>query len=100
MEKATARLGDAAVDPAMWPEVMDALCAAAGATGAALLQSDVRTGDVPRTSSLDDLAEVYFRDKWDTRDLRTRGVPLLLRGESVFTDQDCVTPEEMQRHSF
>jgi hypothetical protein len=45
--KATARLGDAIVDPGQWPDILDGMSRAVGAEGALLLQSDVRTPDVP-----------------------------------------------------
>ena len=48
-DKVSARLGEAALDPSLWPELMDGICRATGALGAALLQSDVRTPDVPIT---------------------------------------------------
>jgi DNA-binding CsgD family transcriptional regulator len=93
-----ARLGDAAVNPAIWPEIMEQVCAAAGATGAALLQSDLRTPDIPRTAGVDGLIRSYFADGWHMRDIRAqRGVPLLLQGQKVIIDQDIVTPDEMRR---
>ena len=93
-----ARLGDAAVDPTIWLNIMEEICASAGATGAALLQSDSRTPDIPRTAGVDDLIRGYFANGWHMRDIRAqRGVPLLLGGEKVITDQDIVTPEEMRR---
>jgi DNA-binding CsgD family transcriptional regulator len=93
-----ARLGDAAIDPTIWPEIMEQICAAAGATGAALLQSDLRTPDIPRTAGVNDYFRSYFANGWHGRDIRAdRGVPLLLQGEKVITDQDIMTPEEMGR---
>ena len=94
-------LGDAAIDPAIWPEIMEQISGAVGATGATLLQSDVRTLDVPRTAGIDDLFRRYFTEGWHTRDIRAdRGVPLQLRGVKVVLDQDIVTPQEMQRLGF
>ena len=49
LEKVGPQLGDAVIDPTTWPRIMDNICRAIGATGAILLQSDVRTPDVPRT---------------------------------------------------
>ena len=48
LDDVTARLGDVILDPATWPSFMDEVCAAVGATGAAMLQSDIRTEDIPR----------------------------------------------------
>src|SRR5262245_60985364 len=91
------RLADAAINPAIWLDIMEQICAAANATGAALLQSDLRTPDIPRTAGVDDYFRSYFSDGWHTRDIRAeRGVPLLLRGEKVITDQDILTPREIE----
>jgi len=95
------RLGDAVVDPAVWPEIMEQISAAAGARGAALLQSDIRTSDVPRTSGVKEIFDTYFAEGWHKRDVRAeRGVLLLLKGERVVTDQDILTFDEMRRLTF
>jgi hypothetical protein len=36
-------LGETVIDPARWPKVMEHICSVAGATGALLLQTDIRT---------------------------------------------------------
>jgi DNA-binding CsgD family transcriptional regulator len=96
--KTASRLGDVVLDPAVWPEVLDEICGAVGAIGAGLLQSDVRTPDIPRTKSCDELFGGYFREGWHARDDRAnRGVPLLLSGEKVIVDQDIFDPEQMRR---
>jgi DNA-binding CsgD family transcriptional regulator len=97
LAKAAARLGDAAVDPAVWPDVMDEICEALATTGAVLFQSDVRTPDVPRTGPADEIIRAYFDHGWAGRDERaTYGVPRLLAGEIV-TDQDLFTREQMRK---
>lgn len=99
--KVSARLGDAVIDPAIWPNIMEEISAAAGASGAVLLQSDARTANVPRTPGIEEMISHYFAAGWHTRDLRAeRGVPLLLRGEKVVTDEDIVTPEETRRSQY
>jgi DNA-binding CsgD family transcriptional regulator len=100
LERATSSLAKAIFDPTAWPEIMDEICRAVGATGAVLLQSDVRTSDVPRTRSVDEMITFYFNNNWHTTDLRARGLPLLLTGESVFIDQDCVTSGLMLRSAY
>ena len=100
LELATSSLAKAIFDPAAWPEVMDEICGAVSATGAVLLQSDVRTCDVPRTRSVDGMITFYFNNNWHTNDLRARGLPLLLNGEGVFIDQDCVTSEVMLQSAY
>jgi DNA-binding CsgD family transcriptional regulator len=98
LTRVRAHLGEVVVDPARWPVLMDGICKAVGATGALLLQSDVRTPDVPRTASIDECIKGYFKNGWHLRDTRAqRGVPLLLRREAAIIDQDIVSPGEMRR---
>jgi hypothetical protein len=52
LEDVSHRLGEAVLDPLMWPVLMEDICTAVGAKGAALLQSDVRTEDIPRTAGV------------------------------------------------
>lgn len=101
LRHARTRLGEAALDPASWPEILQEICTAARAKGAALLQSDVRTLDVPRSKAAPETFDLYFAEGWHKRDLRAeRGVPLLLRGAPVIIDQDMVTAEEMKTQPF
>jgi DNA-binding CsgD family transcriptional regulator len=94
LEAAEKRLGEAVLDPAMWPSVMDDICQGVGATGAALLQSDIRTPDVPLTPSVREYFASYFADGLHIEDVRAiRGVPLLLAGKPVVVDQDLFASE-------
>ena len=95
LSKVMNRLGDAAVDPAAWPEIMDGICRAVGASAAVLLQSDIRTPDVPRTASIDEATRLYFANNWHTADPRARGFPRMMAGD-VVTDQDLLTPEQIR----
>jgi hypothetical protein len=70
------------------------ICQTIGATGAALLQSDVRTADCPPTAGIDNLFRDYFVNNWYIRDL-ARGVPSCCAGKRSLSTQDCVTPEEL-----
>jgi DNA-binding CsgD family transcriptional regulator len=95
------RIDDVALDTALWPEVMQEIAHCVGATGACLLQADVRTPDVPRTEGIADLFTAYFAGGWHLRDVRARAAPLLIRGERrVITDADCVTIEEMDHGEY
>jgi DNA-binding CsgD family transcriptional regulator len=101
LELAASRLGETILDSRQWPEVMEDICKAVGATGALLLQSETRTADVPRTTSLDDLAKAYFSEGWHVDDPRAaRSIPLVLRGRTVIGDEDIFTPEEIRRSPF
>ncbi len=100
LDDVTGRLGEVVLDPSGWPAFMDDLCAAVGATGAAMLQSDVRTEDIPRTASITDyFTNVYFPNNLHLTDIRAaRGVPRLLGGFDVITDADLFESEtEMLR---
>jgi DNA-binding CsgD family transcriptional regulator len=88
------RLGEAVLDPGTWPILMDEICRAVGTTGAGLLQSDIRTSDVPTTDSAAELFKAYFDNNHHVSDVRAvRGVPLLLAGAPVVTDQDLFANE-------
>lgn len=93
------RLGDAVLDPALWPILMQDICSASGAMGACLLQSDVRTPDVPMTDSAREYFKSYFSEHYHENDVRAaRAVPLLMAGWPVVSDQDIFTSEnEMLR---
>jgi hypothetical protein len=76
LTEVTRRLGEAALDPAQWPRLMQQICQALAATGALMLQSDIRTPDIPVTSGIVELVEAYFKEGWHNRDSRAvRGVP-------------------------
>lgn len=97
--KAKSRLGEAVLDPGQWPSLMEAVCAATATTGAALLQSDVRTPDVPMTPSVVDAFKSYFKNNLHVGDIRAaRGMPVILSGRDAVRDQDMFQSEaEMLR---
>lgn len=95
LSKVIERLGEAAVDPAAWPTIMDGICRAVGASAALLLQSDVRTPDVPRTASIDEATQLYFKDNWHLMDPRALAFPRLMAGE-IMTDYDVMTSEQIR----
>lgn len=95
----TRRLGEAVVDPGRWPVLMEEICSAVGTTGAALLQSDIRTPDVPLTPSIGEFLKSYFANNLHVDDVRaSRGVPLMLGGHAIVTDQNLFgSQQEMLR---
>jgi DNA-binding CsgD family transcriptional regulator len=100
LDDVTARLGDVVLDPSGWPSFMEEVCSAVGATGAAMLQSDIRTEDIPRTPSISEFfSKSYFPNNLHVADIRAvRGVPRLLAGADVVTDADLFGSEaEMMR---
>lgn len=95
LTKVMNRLGEAVLNPEAWRDIMDDICRAVGASAALLLQSDVRTPDVPRTESIDEATQLYFRNNWHVMDPRARGLPRIIAGEIV-TDHDVMTPEQIR----
>src|ERR1700755_990023 len=99
IEAVSSRLGETVLDPSRWVGVMEDVCSAVKTSGAALLQGDVRTADIPVTDSVADYFKGYFDNQLHINDVRAiRGVPKLLAGQSVVVDQDIFTSErEMAR---
>jgi DNA-binding CsgD family transcriptional regulator len=102
LEAASVRLGEAVLDPSLWPELMDGVCRAIDATGAILLQTDVQSNSlaVPFTESIRDTIERYFASGWYLRDPRARGISLLMTGLPVYADADIFTPEQRRKDPY
>jgi DNA-binding CsgD family transcriptional regulator len=93
-------IGELALEPQSWPQVLDRICSAANAEGAMLVQGRSRTSGTPRTASMEEGVRFYFDHGWHERDLLARGIPMLLRGEKAYVTQDVVSPDEMQNEAF
>jgi DNA-binding CsgD family transcriptional regulator len=101
LAKAVDRLGEAVIDPTVWPDLMEDICTGVGARGAALLQSDNRTPDVPYTTELEELVSGYFGGGWHTKDIwADRSVPLLAAGRPVVLDTDILRPADIAHDPF
>lgn len=98
-EQASQSLLDAAIDPLRWNAAMDLLGEYAGAKGAVMFAVKGQCPGTPHSQSLSDGLSEYFRDGWNERDERVRGIPLL-RQRNIFTDQDFATPEEMASSDY
>lgn len=70
LEDASKHLGDAVLNPLIWRELMEDICQAVDARGAAMLQSDVRTEDIPRTAAVSEFFDNYFHHKLHVADVR------------------------------
>ncbi|MGY3452160.1 helix-turn-helix transcriptional regulator [Bradyrhizobium sp. USDA 4353] len=96
-----ARLGEAAVDPGKWRDLLEEMCRVVGAEGASLRQAGVRTSDVPYTASMEDLTRVYFKDEWHLRDIRVPRVQSLFASSHpvapAFCDADMFSYDEMRQ---
>lgn len=94
LNAARSRLGEAVLEPGTWPSIMEAICAAVNTSGAALLQSDARTADIPVTASAREIFEAYFKNNLHVDDVRAiRGAPLLLAGSPVVSDENLFKSE-------
>lgn len=90
----SSRLGEAVLDPSLWPSLMVEICRAVNTTGAALVQSDIRTADIPMTGSAQEIFQTYFKNNLHINDVRAvRGTPLLLAGSPIVSDQDIFKSE-------
>lgn len=94
-----ARAAELASTPSGWNSVLDEVSRATGSTGAVLLQAEERTSDVPRTETVAELAETYFREGWHVRDLRARAIPLMRNG-IVVVDEDIATDDEIRASPY
>jgi hypothetical protein len=70
LEAAQARLGEVVADPGQWIPLMEAICAATGTLGSALLRGEDRTPDVPITPSAADMFRSYFANNLHVTDVR------------------------------
>jgi DNA-binding CsgD family transcriptional regulator len=100
IEAVARRLGETVLDPSRWVGVMEEVCSAVKTSGAALIQGDVRTSDIPVTDSAAEYVKAYFDNQLHLNDIRAvRGVPRHLAGQSVVIDQDIFASErEMARN--
>ncbi len=101
LTRSASRLGETAVDPTLWPSLLQDIAEGVGAFGAMLLQSGTPTADVPWSPSMERMRESYYGEQWNTRDLRAvRSVAAIRRGLTVLTDEDLVTREEIARDPY
>jgi DNA-binding CsgD family transcriptional regulator/PAS domain-containing protein len=97
LDKVCRRLGEAVLEPAAWPALMEQICRPLGVAGAILLPTDVRTPDVPRTEAVDEMARAYFAGGWHTREIWTRrGAHLFSQGKKAFIDTELLTRDELE----
>jgi DNA-binding CsgD family transcriptional regulator len=101
LSRVHARLGEVALDPSGWRDLLEDMCGVVGAEGASLRQAGVRTTDVPYTGSMEALTKVYFREGWHLRDIRVPRVQSLLASSSrplapAFCDEDMFGYDELQ----
>lgn len=93
---AQARLGEAVADPGQWISLMEAICAATGARGSAILRPENSTADVPITPSVFEMFKTYFANNLHLTDIRAaKGLPLIASGQAVVRDQDMFSSDSV-----
>ncbi len=89
----------AALEPGLWPDLLQRVSHHAGAFGAILISEAHRIPVPPISPALEPLMGRYYGEGWNRRDIRFKGVDIALRSGSV-TDQQIFTDEEMRRAPY
>jgi DNA-binding CsgD family transcriptional regulator len=91
---------DAALDPTLWVKALDIVASITGSKGAGLFPA---TGDglpnVPYTEPISATMEDYFKNGWNLRDERQRGVAIMVR-RGVYDDFDVSNNDQIKRHPY
>ncbi|MDH7799302.1 MULTISPECIES: helix-turn-helix transcriptional regulator [unclassified Beijerinckia] len=98
-DDAAQSLLDAAVDPMLWNDAMARVASFAGATGAMLIHTKSPRPVIPYSSSIAEAIEGYFREGWNHRDERVRGLPFMRRN-GFFVDQDYLDRDELKTSPY
>lgn len=100
LDQALDRSLEAAIDPALWPEILNKVVAATGSFSAHLTPTSVITPEsVICTDSMRAGIVEYFADGWHLNDWRLRGVPLLKKSGTA-RDQEYASREHFEGHGF
>lgn len=100
LDQALDRSLEAAIDPTLWPEIMDKVVAATGSFGANLIPtSNITPGAVIVTDSMKSGFEQYWADGWNANDWRLQGIPLLRR-KGTARDQEYTSQDQFERSLF
>lgn len=100
LDQALDRSVEAAVNPALWPDILDGVVSATGSFGANIISTVARSPEtVICTDSLKPGFEQYFADGWHINDYRLNGVPLLKK-HGTAREQEYASREEFERHDF
>ncbi len=99
LDRIAARLKEAAINMADWPDVLGDLGETIGGSGAVLFSTDVRLMHAPSSHSLQMTTDEYFRSGWDERDIRYSAVPLIER-KGIISDLDVMPTKDLARSDF
>lgn len=95
----TDRLQDAALNPGLWSDRLHELSIMVGGVGAVLVSSDHKLSGAPVSQGISEMIEDYYREGWNKKDIRFRGLDLVLRN-GVTVDQEFITKEEMRTSPY
>jgi DNA-binding CsgD family transcriptional regulator len=91
---------DAALDPTLWVKALDIVASVTGSKGAGLFPA---AGDglpnVPYTEPIAAGMEDYFKNGWNLRDERQRGIGIMVR-QGVYDDFDVSNVDQIKRHPY
>ncbi|MCR6500825.1 LuxR C-terminal-related transcriptional regulator [Shinella sp. CPCC 101442] len=100
LDRALDRSLEAAVDPTLWPKILDEVVEATGSFGANLIPTAaIRPDVVMCTESMKPGFSQYFADGWHLNDWRLQGVPLLKKTGTA-RDQQYTSRDQFERHRF
>jgi DNA-binding CsgD family transcriptional regulator len=102
-DEAVDAIYEAATDPDMWPTALDRIAACTGDVGAVMLwtREDGSFGAIA-SPGLAEAQRVYQEEGWWRHDVRSQRAverAYWVTGD-VVTDEDAITPEEMETHPF
>ena len=89
----------AALEPELWPDLLQRVSHHAGAFGAILISEAHRIPVPPISPALGSLMGRYYGEAWNTRDIRFDGIDVALRTGAV-TDRDILSPDALQRSPY
>ena len=89
----------AALEPGLWPDLLQRVSHHAGAFGAILISEAHRIPVPPISPALGSLMGRYYGEGWNTRDIRFGGIDTALRTGAV-TDQDILSPDALRRSPY
>lgn len=91
---------EAAVDPSLWPKILDRLTAATGSFGANIIPANARSPDlIIATESVRPCLEDYFANGWHINEWRARGIPLMMR-DGTMRDQQYTTRDQFEHLDY
>ncbi len=100
LDQALDRSVEAALNPPLWPDILDRVVSATGSFGANIISTISRSPDtVIATDSLKPAFAQYFADGWHINDYRLNGVPLLQR-KGTAREQEYAPRDEFEQHDF